>query len=94
MCGALGLLGYKIENNLYDTLSESMKLLKVIIMILMTTSEAERCFSSLKHIKTFVRNTMDQERLSALAMLSVERDLVLGIPDFSQRVTEKFTHMK
>ncbi|CAH1981406.1 unnamed protein product [Acanthoscelides obtectus] len=35
----------------------------------MTTAESERCFSTLKRIKTFLRSSMNEERLSAVAML-------------------------
>lgn len=94
MSGALGLLDFISENNLCDTLSECFKLLSVLVTIPMSTSEAERCFSTLKRIKTFLRNTISQERLSALAMLSIERDFILSIPDFNQKVIEKFASTK
>lgn len=94
MSGALGLLDFIRQNNLCDTLSECFKLLSMLVTMPMTTSEAERCFSTLKRIKTFLRNTMSQERLSALAMLSIERDFIMAIPDFNQRVIEKFASSK
>lgn len=37
---------------------------------------------------------MCQERLSALAMLSKERDFIAEIPDFNQRVIDKFASSK
>ncbi|KAJ4445092.1 hypothetical protein ANN_06891 [Periplaneta americana] len=86
--GALSMFDFINENNLNEAFSESVKLLKALLTIPMTTSKAERSFSTLKRIKTFQRNTMTQERLSALAMLSVERDLIMQIPDFNQRVIE------
>ena len=92
--GALSLFEFINGNNLNETFSECVKLLKVLLTIPMTTSEAERCFSTLKRIKTFQRNTMKQDRLSALAMLSVERDLIMQIPDFNQRVIDKFAASK
>lgn len=42
----------------------------------------------------FLRNSMLQERLSALAMLSTERELVVEIADFNQRVTDKSASLK
>jgi hypothetical protein len=69
-----------------------MKLLKIIITIPMSTTELERCFSTLKRIKTFLRNIMHQERLSALAMLSIERNFVMNITDFNNKVIEQFTN--
>ena len=71
--GAVPLLQLIIKNNLQKTFSELTKLLRIIVTTPTTTAEPERCFSSLKRIKTFLRNTMSQERLTALAMLSIEK---------------------
>jgi hypothetical protein len=71
-----------------------MKLLKIIITIPMSTAESKRCFSTLKRIKTFLRNTMHQERLLALAMLSIERNIVMNITDFNNKVIEQFANSK
>ncbi|CAH0547102.1 unnamed protein product [Brassicogethes aeneus] len=64
------------NSDLCEVFSESLKLLKILITIPMASAEAERCFSTLKRIKNFLRTSMSQERLSALAMLSKERDLI------------------
>lgn len=94
MAGALPLFEFINDNNLNETFSECVKLLKVLLTVPMTTSEAGRSFSTLKRIKTFQRNTMAQDRLSALAMLSMERDMIMKIPDFNQRVIDKFAASK
>jgi hypothetical protein len=93
-CGALALYQLLMSYNLQDTFSETVALLNIIITTPMTTSEAERCFSTLKRIKTFLRNSMGQERLNALAMLSMERKLVLSMPDFNERVIDCFAALK
>ncbi|KAF3859042.1 hypothetical protein F7725_021441 [Dissostichus mawsoni] len=49
-----------MENNLQSTFTETVRLLKILITTPMTTAESERCFSTLKRIKTFLRNTMSQ----------------------------------
>jgi len=36
-----------------------------------TNAEAERSFSALKRLKSYLRSTMGQERLSALALLAI-----------------------
>lgn len=92
--GAVSLLAFIKENKLQDTFSECTKLLEILVTIPMTTAEAERCFSTLKRIKTFLRNSMSQDRLSALAMLSIEKDLIMDIPDFNQKVIDKFAQNK
>ena len=93
-CGAVDLFQLFMENNLLEVFSETQTLLKIIITTPMTTAEAERCFSTLKRVKTFLRNTMTQERLNALAMLSMEKKLVTDMIDFNQRVIEKFANLK
>ena len=56
-----------------------------------TVSTAERSFSKLKLLKTYIRNTMQPDRLSGLAILSVENaaarkiDIQKVIDDFASR---------
>ncbi len=88
--GAVDLLQLFMENNPEEVFSETVTLLKILITTPMTTAEAERCFSTLKRIKTFLRNSMTQERLNALAMLSMEERLVTEMTDFNQKVIEEF----
>ena len=80
--------------NLQETFSETVSLLNILITTPMTTAEAERCFSTLKIIKTFLRISMGQERLNALAMLSMERELVLNMRDFNEKVIDRFAALK
>lgn len=49
--------------------------LRIILTIPVTSASAERSFSKLKLIKTYLRNTMAQNRLSGLAMLSIENEM-------------------
>lgn len=91
--GALPLLLFICENDLKETFSECVKLLKIIITIPMTTTETERCFSTLKRVKTFLCNTMSEEARSSLALLSIERDFILGIKDFNEIIIEKFVSL-
>ena len=83
-----------IENELHSTFSETIKLIKILITTPMTTCEAERCFSTLKRVKTFIRSTMEQERLTALAMMSIEKKLVNEITDFNEHVIDNFAAEK
>jgi hypothetical protein len=49
--------------------------LRIILTIPVTSASAERSFSKLKLIKTYLRNTMTQNKLSGLAMLSIENEM-------------------
>ena len=93
--GAVAMLQILLDNNLHeDTFPQLSELLRIIVTTPMTTSEPERCFSTLKRIKTFLRNTMTENRLSALAMLAVERKLLNNIKDFNNKVIDKFARLK
>lgn len=52
-------------------------LLKILIVIPVTTASAERSFSTLRRTKTYLRNTMCEERLSSLALISIYRKEVI-----------------
>ncbi|CAH1103534.1 unnamed protein product [Psylliodes chrysocephalus] len=82
------------EVGLNCTFHETLKLLGILITIPMSTSEAERCFSMFKRIKTFLRNTMKEERLSALGMMSTEKHFLNGIENFNNKVIENFATKK
>ncbi|XP_037334942.2 zinc finger MYM-type protein 1-like [Pungitius pungitius] len=88
--GAVPLYQFFIANDLQSTFSETVRLLRILITTPMTTAEPERCFSTLKRIKTFLRNNVTHDRLNALAMLSMEKQLLRDIPDFNKKVIERF----
>lgn len=89
------LLGYLLKKkNLVECFGETDKLLKVLVTIPMTTAEAKQCFSCLQRVKTFLRSTMDEDRLSALAMMSIEKEMTRKITDFNERIIERFASKK
>ena len=54
---------------------ELIKLLKIALTIAVNTAQCERSFSTLKRVKSYLRSTMSEQRLSDLAILSIEREL-------------------
>jgi hypothetical protein len=46
-----------------------------MLTMLITTASAESIFSKLKIIKNYLRTTMVQERLSDLAIISIENEI-------------------
>lgn len=92
--GAIHLLKFITDNNLQDIFSATFALLQILITIPMTTAEAERSFSTLKRIKTFLRSSMNEGRLTALAMLSIEKQFIQDLPDFNEAVINKFAENK
>jgi hypothetical protein len=47
-------------------------LLTIYMSLPVSSANAERSFFCLKRLKTYLRSTMGQERLSALAILNIE----------------------
>ena len=92
--GALALYQFFEKQNLLKVFFQASKMMKLLITIPMTSSEAERTFSTLKRVKNFLRNTMGESRLNALAMLSMERKLVARTSNFNTLVIEQFVHKK
>ena len=64
---------------LIDPVKEAFPVLRECLLIAMTlgtsTATVERSLSSLRHLKTYLRSTMSQQRLDDLAILYIERDL-------------------
>ena len=64
------------ESQIYKgMLLEVDKLLKLYLTFPVTTSTAERSFSSLRRLKTFLRNTMTSCRLNNLFLMYVHQDM-------------------
>ena len=85
---------YLEEHNLSKIFNETTKLLRILITIPMTSVEAEGTLSSLKRIKTFLRNTMGQSRLNSLSVVSISKDLIKNCTSFKEEVMEKFINQK
>ena len=57
-------------------LSEVCKVMKLVLVLPATTATAERSFSKMKLIKTYLRSTMSQKRLNHFMILGVYPELV------------------
>lgn len=51
---------------------ELYRLCKIAVAIPVSTASCERSFSTLKLVKTYLRSTMNDKRLSSLGVLSIE----------------------
>lgn len=52
---------------------------RILLTIPVTVASAERSFSKLKLLKSYLRSTMSQERLSGLAMIAIENEILENI---------------
>ena len=88
------ILNWMIEKNLADSFEQVYKLTEIICTIPATTASVERSFSTLKRVKTYVRSTQKQDRLSSLSMISIEKELLKklrsNLAEFHNSVIGKF----
>ncbi len=59
-----------------EMLCEVVKCIKLLQVVPTTTATAERSFSGLKCLKSYLRSTMGQKRLNNLAVLHAHRDVL------------------
>jgi hypothetical protein len=76
--------------SLYNYIDEDMfpktkTLLHIGCVLPVSTCEAERSFSGLRRIKTFLRNSMQEERLSGLALMHLHHSLDINVAEIVQR---------
>ena len=71
----LDLLQFIHEKELAEIYPNLWTALRVSLTLPVTVASAERSFSKLKLIKTYLRSTMSQERLSGLAVISINHQL-------------------
>ena len=53
---------------------EFMKVVSVLAIIPATLCSAERSFSGFRRLKSYLRSTMGQARVSCLALINIERE--------------------
>ena len=61
------------QNGLHDILPVLYKVASILATIPATLCSAERSFSALRCIKTSLRSTIGQDRLSSIAVINIER---------------------
>ena len=65
---------------------------RILLTIHVTVAFAERNFSKLKLIKSYLRSIMSQERLSILAILSIEKEMLTKLE--CKNLISNFTSQK
>ena len=66
---------YILLSSMQTAFPDLFALVRAALTIPVSSTTAERSFSALKGIKTYLRSTMSEERLTHLSILSIERDL-------------------
>ncbi|KAL2772886.1 zinc finger MYM-type protein 1 isoform c [Daubentonia madagascariensis] len=92
-CISFSSLGYLfIQHGLHNNIPCISELLFIALSWPITSASTENSFSVLPHLKTYLCHTMGQEKLSGLALMAVEQDLVnkLMEPERLNGIVEKF----
>ncbi|KAL7824863.1 hypothetical protein SRHO_G00343720 [Serrasalmus rhombeus] len=76
---ALEKLNFLIKENLDLVFPNLTVALRVFLTMPLTVASAERSFSKLKLIKTYLRSSMNNDRLTQLAVISIENNVAQSI---------------
>lgn len=60
-----------------DTFPNLFKMIQLAITLPVSSATCERSFSAMRRINNYLRSTMSQERFSKLAILNIERDIIV-----------------
>ena len=83
------------EKDVLMMLPEFSKVLKIYSVLPISSCEAERSFSALKRLKTYLRSKMGQNRLSSLALMHLERNIVNSVlQEDMSKLIDKFARNK
>ena len=81
------------RSELYQALESSANfypnihcVLKVLLTMPVSTASAERSFSTMRRLKTYLRSTMTDKRLTGLALMNIHTDLEID----SEEVLKQF----
>lgn len=91
------LLKFFIQNELQNIFPETIKVLHLFLSLVLTTASCERSMSTLKRIKTSLRNSMLNDRLSNLSMMTIEKNLLEELsrdPCFIENVIDLYADKK
>ena len=83
----------EIASQLIPMIPEYVQLVKIILCMPVSTCSAERSFSGLRWLKTYLRSTTTQERLNFLAIISCHSSVVdqLNFDDLMDEFIKKTT---
>lgn len=76
---------FKQETYLQDLVPEVVKLIKIMLTVPVSSCTAERSFSALRRLKTFLRSTMTQTRLNDVALLNIHKKEEINIENIANK---------
>lgn len=79
----LDVLKFIVKYEFCDTIPILFLSLRLFLTLCVSNATSERSFSKLKLIKNYLRSVMSQERLTSLALISIEIEMAKSI-DFDE----------
>lgn len=70
------------------------RLLVILATFPVTTSTSERSFSTLRRLKTYLRNTVGENRLNGLALMQIHRDISVSTTEVIDELALKCRRLK
>nr|XP_047129532.1 uncharacterized protein LOC101239479 [Hydra vulgaris] len=80
-------LNFIKQHKMQDFYPNTWIAMRILLTIPVTVASGERSFSKMKLIKTYLRSTMSQDRLSSLGTLSIEKNIAENL-DFSTLIKD------
>nr|XP_047127691.1 zinc finger MYM-type protein 1-like [Hydra vulgaris] len=80
-------LNFIKQHKMQDLYPNTWIAMRILLTIPVTVASRERSFSKMKLIKTYLRSTMSQDRLSSLGTLSIEKNIAENL-DFSTLIKD------
>jgi hypothetical protein len=71
-----------------------VKFIQLVLTIPVSSAQAERTFSCMKRVKSYLRSTMSEKRLNNLCLLSIEREVADKVLMHMSVLVDKFARMK
>jgi len=72
----------------------TFKHLQILVTLPITTASSERSFSTLKRLKTYLRNTTCENRLNGLAMMNIHNDIIIDPDDVLNKLATKTRRLR
>jgi len=88
----LELITFMHDKDLSEIYPNFWTALRIALTLPVTVAQAERSFSKLKLIKSYLRSTMSQERLTSLAVISINH--LIGEQISYDDIIDDFASMK
>ncbi|XP_025420657.1 zinc finger MYM-type protein 1-like [Sipha flava] len=77
-----------------QSFGEIKKVIERVLVIPVSSTSAERSFSTMKRIKTYLRTSMSTTRLHNLVLISIERELSFELIQDSTKIVDEFAKLK